>query len=71
MKDIISGKYTKISSKNVKEIDHLGDLGLDGRITLKESLHKFGARVRDWIHLAQERVLCRIVEKTIMNIWVP
>jgi hypothetical protein len=35
--------------------NHLEDLGIDGRITLKWILHKKGCEGVDWINLAQDK----------------
>jgi hypothetical protein len=39
--------------KNLKGIDQLGYIGIDGRIILKWILKKQGFEDVDWIHLAQ------------------
>jgi hypothetical protein len=46
----------------------LGDLGVDGRIILKEILEKKGV---DWIHLVQCRKQLQALVNTVMNIRVP
>jgi hypothetical protein len=45
--------YTKFYYKNLSGRDHLGDLGIDGRIILKWTLKKQGV---ECIQLAKDRV---------------
>jgi len=40
---------------NLREKDHLGDRGLDGRIILRWIIRKWDGRGMDWIDLVQER----------------
>jgi hypothetical protein len=48
----------------------LGKTDADGRIILKWIL-KIGMEVVDWIHLAQDRDLWRVLENTVMQLRVP
>jgi hypothetical protein len=41
--------------ESLKRRDHLEDLGVDEKIILEWILGKYGGKVWDWIHLAQDR----------------
>jgi hypothetical protein len=58
---------TKIIRENLKRRDRLGDVGLDGRITLKLILKIIGCKFVDWIHMDQDRIKWRAFLKTIMK----
>jgi hypothetical protein len=52
---------------SLKARDHWKDLGVGGRITLRE----IGIDGTNWIRLAQNRVEGRAFVNTVMNLWVP
>jgi hypothetical protein len=61
---------------NLKERDHLGVLGIDGRILLKVYLKGMVCEYVDWIHLAQDMAQWgergrRELINTVMNLRVP
>jgi hypothetical protein len=58
----------RILSENVKGRDHLGYLGVDGRMILKWILKN--REFDDWIHLALDRVHWRTVVNTLMDIHI-
>ena len=55
---------------NLREGDHLKDLGLDGRVILKWIFEKWDGGM-DWLDLAQERDRWRAVVIVVMNLRVP
>jgi hypothetical protein len=63
--------YTAVWWGNRKEKDHLEDLPLDERITLKLNRREVGWEVVDWIYLAQDRDSWRTVVNTAMKFRVP
>jgi hypothetical protein len=54
----------------VRERDHWGDPGIDGRI-LRWIFRKWDFGVVDWIELAQDRDTWRALVTAVMNLWVP
>jgi hypothetical protein len=59
--------YTEFRQKNLKESDHLGDVGVD-RVILKQTLEKQdGARTR----LPQDRDRWRSLVNAVRNLRVP
>jgi hypothetical protein len=54
--------------ENLKERDHLGDLGVDGMIILRWIFRKWDVTVMDWIELAQDRDRWRELVTAVMNL---
>jgi hypothetical protein len=55
---------------DLRERDHLQDLGIDGRIILKW-ISNVGMGSVDWIDMAQDRDRWQALVNTGMNLWVP
>ena len=55
---------------NLREKDHLGDPGVDGRIILRCILKKWDVRSMDWIELVQDRDRQRRLVNAVMNLRV-
>jgi hypothetical protein len=55
--------------RDLREGDHLGDPGIDGRIILKLIFKKWDGSM-DWIELAQDRDRWRALVNAVMNRWV-
>jgi hypothetical protein len=62
--------HTGFSWRDLREGDHLGDPGVDGRIILKWIFKKWDGGM-DWIELAQDRNRWRAVVNAVMNLRVP
>jgi hypothetical protein len=56
--------------EDLREHDHLGHPGVDGRIILKWMFKKRDGGM-DWIELAQDRDRWRAVVNAVMNLRVP
>jgi hypothetical protein len=56
---------------NLRERDHLGDSGVDGRIILRRIFRKWDVGGMDWIELAQDRERWRALVIAVMNLRVP
>jgi len=63
--------YTGFWWGKLRERDHLGDPGLDGRIILRWIFGKWDVGVMDWIYLAQDRDRWRALVNAVMNLRVP
>ena len=55
---------------NLRERDHLEDLGIGGRIIIKRIFKKWDGNV-DWISLAQDRGRWLALVNAVMNLLVP
>jgi hypothetical protein len=62
--------YTGFWWEDLREGEHLGDSGVDGRITLKWIFKKWDGGM-DWIELAQDRDRWRALVNAVMNLRVP
>ena len=56
---------------NLRERDHLGDPGRDGRIIFRWIFRKWDVGGMDWIELAQDRDRWRALVNAVMNLRVP
>ena len=65
--------YTGFWWGNLRERDHMGDPGVDGRIILRWVFRKWdvGCGVMGWMELAQGRDSWRALLNAVMNPWVP
>ena len=55
----------------MKERDHLGDPGVDGRIILRWIFRQWDVGAMDWIELAQDTERWRALVNAVMNIRFP
>jgi hypothetical protein len=62
--------YTGFWLGDVREGNHLGDPGIDGRIILRWIFKKWGWGM-DWIGLAQDRDRWLALVNVVMNLQVP
>jgi len=52
---------------NLRERDHLGNPGIDGRIILKCFFKKWNGGVMGWIDMAQDRDKWRALKNSVMK----
>jgi len=55
----------------MRERDHLGDRGVDGRYNINMDLQEVGCGVMDWIELAQDRDRWRALVIAVTSFRVP
>ena len=63
--------YTGFWWGNLRERDHLGDPGIDGRIILRWIFRKWDVGGMDWIQLAQYRNRLGALVNALMNLCLP
>ena len=63
--------YTGFWWGNLRERDHLGDPGVDGRIILRWIFQEVECEDMDWIDLAEARDRSRALVNAVMNLRVP
>jgi hypothetical protein len=63
--------YTWFWWGDLRERNHLEDLGVDGRIIIRWIFSKRGCGSIDWIDLAQYRNRWWALVKAVLNHWVP
>jgi hypothetical protein len=57
--------------ETLREGDHWGDPGVNGRIILRRIFRKWDGRVMDWVERVQDRGRWRALVKAVMNFRVP
>jgi hypothetical protein len=62
--------HTEFWWEDLREGDHLGEPGVDGRIILKGIFKKWDGGM-DWIELAEDRDRWRALVNVVMNLRVP
>ena len=65
------GVYRVLRGDNLREREHLGDPGVDGRIILRWIFRKWDVGGMEWTELAQERDRWRALVNAVMNLRVP
>jgi hypothetical protein len=57
--------------RNLREGDHLGDPGIDGRVILRWIIQELGYGGKDWMNVAQGRDRWWALMNVVMNLQVP
>jgi hypothetical protein len=63
--------YTGFWWRNLRERDHLGDPGIDGRIILRWIVRKWDVGGVGWMKLAQDSDRWQALLNAVMNLRVP
>ena len=63
--------YTGFGCGNLRERDHLGDPGVDGRIIFRRIFRQWDVGGMDGIELAQDRDTWRALVTAVINLRVP
>jgi len=67
----VAVKVLKLGVRQPEKFLTLWDLGFDGKIILKMHLKEIWCEVVDWIHLANDRVQCRVLVTVAINLQIP
>jgi len=62
--------YSKFYSENVKERDHFGDVGVDGK-TIEMNMKESMCEGVVWLHASRDRDKWRALQNVIINLRVP
>jgi hypothetical protein len=62
--------HTEFLWRNLKEIEHLEVLGVNGRLILKIDLKAIGCDGVDWIYLAKEKAMWLDLVIALIKFWV-
>ena len=63
--------YTGFGGRNLRERDRLGELDIDGKITVKMYLQDVGWGGMDWIDLAPNSDWWQVIVNALMNLQAP
>jgi hypothetical protein len=63
--------YSGVWWGNLREREHLGDPGVDGRIILRWIFRKYDLRGMDWLEVAQDMESWRGLASAVMNFPIP
>ena len=67
----VNGLIMLRRSNLMRERDHLGDPGVDGRVILRWIFRKWDVEGMDWMEVTQDMDKWRVVVNTVMNLRVP